>query len=816
MRKTNAKGAFFLFDATRGLPILIGIIAFLWFALNVAPTVTYGSDCGEFAATAFNLGVGHPTGFAFYCLVARTWISVLAWGEVAWRMNILSALCGALCIALVCAICVRALNNRVLDGENNDASNDDKAVAWASAGACLLLAGFLWFFGQAVIINVHIMIATMTALMIFCAVKWHQSVQENAADWRWIYSLAILMGLGLNTHMSWIFAFPGLFYLAVWNHRAVFGSKRAYRKRIGGMLAFTFAAYALTLYLPLRASLFPTPVDGHWWPLDWTHTANFSSWYAHVRAHQYEFLFLQPTQIELFGHTFVTKWFASSPLNIPGKLWDLLILLFAQLLWALPLVFWGAREAFKRDRALAIALLLIVVCNLGFEMNYNVPLAEMANFIFPAYLVMAIWMAFGLHSFLRAMQSVGARWDARSQSSTRSSSTRTRKSAPMWSWRLGTLAKLLVPATILAQWSNVLPRTLRGDVRAREAGIERAVALEKLQKQFPNQTVTAVMTGSDDTLWSFWYAQFVLRRARGAKTPWGVPLRRDWKRVGMAELTRNWQTRGPVAFTYFYPQVDDKFPLTPLSPNGLIWLASRRALPLAATPISQIEYSNAQESSAQNASAKVSKTTNASAQNVSVNDSLAPTFSQNASAKIASAKLASAILNVSFPPAMMRRDVETQSETAHLKRENMTTLTVDFRAPFVAPLSRSETGAPTVDNAQKPAAQHVGFVEIMLSPRGFFKSAPPASQAEVIEKDWRAPSSLATDTRRAPLQVTQQTVRLVVAQNAKIGDVLRAQLPLQIGVSGLGNHEVWLRLMRHKTDKTTAWKRVATVRVTGA
>ncbi|HVF85211.1 MAG TPA: DUF2723 domain-containing protein, partial [Abditibacteriaceae bacterium] len=411
-----------LFDVRRGLPILIGMLAFVLYACNISSTVTYGSDCGEFAAMAFNLGIGHPTGNVFYCLLARTWISLLPWGEVAWRLNLLSALSGAVTVGLICATLGRVLDNRFSGSSQDDSSSDalsrdaslsgdslsrSSSASWATAGAGLLLAGQLFFFGPSVIINVHILIAALTALLILCAVRWHESVQQNLPDWRWIYSMAILAGIALNTHMSWVFAFPGLLTLSVLKHRAVFGTRREWWRRMAGLFAFALASYTLTLYLPLRSSLFPTPPEGHWWPLDWTHPATLGNWLTHIRASQYEFLFLQPTPVEIFGQHTIIKWFASSPLAIPGKLLVLFEQLAAQWLWALLLMPLGAIALWKRDRTVGLSLLLIVVVNLGFEINYNVPVGELANFLFPMYLVMALWLGAGIQSVLLAARRIG-------------------------------------------------------------------------------------------------------------------------------------------------------------------------------------------------------------------------------------------------------------------------------------------------------------------------------------------------------------------------------------------------------------------------
>lgn len=788
-----------IFAPRGGLPLLLGALTFLLYAFNVSPTVTYGSDCGEFAAVAYRLGIGHPTGFVVYSLIGRTFISLLPVGEVAWRLNILSALCGAATVGLVAAILGRVLlpprtsprislrsdaaknsTERVLDSCDENAIAEN-AATWAMCGAAFLLAGFYSFIGQALIMDVHIMIAALTSLILYFAVRWHESVRCGDADWRWIFSMALLAGIMLNTHMSWIFTFPGLFALSVWSKRAVFGTRREFWRRFGALLAFCAASYLLTLYLPLRATLFPTPPDGQWWPLDWSHIVDFSAWSNHVRAKQYEFLFLQPTRFEFGGHVFVMKWLAAPLSTIPGKLLTLFELMAAQLLGATLLLPLGAFVACKRDRAIGIALLLIALVNLGFEINYDVPIGELANFLFPMYIVMALWIGYALQEILLWAARFGTISDAVSKAQ---SSVQSGENAPpepinngRVRWYLRTVLKLMIPAMIAVQWLFSVPATSRrGDTSARDAALERADALENLQRKFPGKPVVALATSSDDTLWSLWYAQFVLGRARGVATPWGVPWRRQLKEKGWPAIVADWQRRGPVAVTYFHPEIDAKFPYVPLSKNGLLWLASRRALPLPATPLTQIEYSK---------------------------------YAKNAKSKSESA-ISAQILGVSFPAVRMR------TGAAHLKRENLTNFTLDFRVPFSSAISTQNSSKNRANAAQKNDAQQIGFVQILTAPIEKFANAPSPSQGFVGVKSEGRKNPLATEAREPTAKVSLQTLRLVVPPNSAVGTEMRTILPLQIEVDGLGKYVLWLRFVRRSDDKKTSWQRTATIVVTAS
>ena len=66
-----------------------------------APSVTTG-DAGEFAAAAATWGVPHAPGYATWTVLAKALGTALPLGDWAHRANILSALCAAAALALLC------------------------------------------------------------------------------------------------------------------------------------------------------------------------------------------------------------------------------------------------------------------------------------------------------------------------------------------------------------------------------------------------------------------------------------------------------------------------------------------------------------------------------------------------------------------------------------------------------------------------------------------------------------------------------------------------------------------------------------------
>ena len=61
---------------------------------TLAPSLLFG-DSAEFQTIAHTLGIGHPTGYPVYVLLARLF-TLLPIGEVAYRVNLFSAFCAAL------------------------------------------------------------------------------------------------------------------------------------------------------------------------------------------------------------------------------------------------------------------------------------------------------------------------------------------------------------------------------------------------------------------------------------------------------------------------------------------------------------------------------------------------------------------------------------------------------------------------------------------------------------------------------------------------------------------------------------------------
>src|SRR5262245_52135793 len=83
--------------------LLVGFLSFVIYLLTLAPTITWrneGVDSGDLAAAVAVGGTPHPPGYPTYLVLGGLFAN-LPYGDVAYRLNLLSAVCAALAVMLI-------------------------------------------------------------------------------------------------------------------------------------------------------------------------------------------------------------------------------------------------------------------------------------------------------------------------------------------------------------------------------------------------------------------------------------------------------------------------------------------------------------------------------------------------------------------------------------------------------------------------------------------------------------------------------------------------------------------------------------------
>ncbi len=219
------------------------ILSFVIYNATLAPSLSYKSpDGNELATVAYTLGLAHSTGYPLYTWLGKLF-TLLPIGDVAYRVNLMSATLGAGGVALTYLL-LRHLNVRRL----------------AAMFATLLFAFSLTFWSQTGIAEVYapnlfmVALTTLTLLLWATAEEASPSAQKSTLL---LWAFALLLGLSLGTHMSNLGFIPAmvLFILLIrW--------QLIYRRplTIAGGVAFFALGVAQFLWLPYKAATINDPL----------------------------------------------------------------------------------------------------------------------------------------------------------------------------------------------------------------------------------------------------------------------------------------------------------------------------------------------------------------------------------------------------------------------------------------------------------------------------------------------------------------------------------------------------------------------------
>ncbi|KAF0123186.1 MAG: hypothetical protein FD151_405 [bacterium] len=184
------------------MPFLIFIFTFLIYLNTTAPGILV-PDSPEFIASSFSFGIAHPSGYPFYLLLGKVF-SYIPIGNLAWRMNLMSALFASLVI-----ICVYILSNRVIEVTLPENKTEIINKSFAFIGA-LVLAFSHSFWPYAVNTEAYstssFLLSVAILLLILC-VSTEEKIQAGTAfrsqsekKVKRLYLLSLFAGLLLAFH----------------------------------------------------------------------------------------------------------------------------------------------------------------------------------------------------------------------------------------------------------------------------------------------------------------------------------------------------------------------------------------------------------------------------------------------------------------------------------------------------------------------------------------------------------------------------------------------------------------------------------------
>jgi hypothetical protein len=346
----------------RNWPIVVALclLSFSVYYLSLAPTITWqhdGADSGDLATAVAVGGVPHPSGYPTYLLLAGFFNRLPLGGDVAYRLNIMSAICAAAAVGLLSLAVLQTLP-RLLQQESMSPGFVQVSVVVAS----LTFAFSAPFWSQAVIAEVYALNALLVALLLWLA------LQVRAGSQRYLGWLCLAIGLALGNHLSVIFMFPLILALV---------GPACWQQGLGHRLGLFFLIpVGLSVYgiIPWRAAAQP--------PVNWGGAYHWDGFYWLVTGQAYR------------EYVFGLPW-----AYVGDRMLALVQIIVRSLVWGgLPVAIWGWRLMARYDRLLAVSSLLTVGLTIIYAVGYNT--ADSYLYLLPALMFMSLWLAWGLLDLL--------------------------------------------------------------------------------------------------------------------------------------------------------------------------------------------------------------------------------------------------------------------------------------------------------------------------------------------------------------------------------------------------------------------------------
>jgi hypothetical protein len=331
---------------------------FVLYLFTLAPTI-YNLDSAELTTAAATGGLTRATGYPLYLLLGRLWVQ-LPIGDVGYRMNLFSAVAGALTIVLAERILRRW-----------------QVGPWATLGALGLLATAPYFWAMSLVAEVYTLHTALMALIILLLLRWGEQPTPRRLAW-----VTLTAGLSLGHHAATVLLAPA----CLWYVLTIAPRQALSRRSILYATLALVAGLSIYLYLPFLYTFRPA--------FNYVGYFNANGIFEPINLHTLDGLWwLISGKVfagQMMGYTGLELW--RETVAFGGHLWR------AFLVIGIGPGLLGAAVLLRRDWRLGGAITLMFLANAAFYINYRV--IDKATMFLPAYLIWALWLAVGYQTLL--------------------------------------------------------------------------------------------------------------------------------------------------------------------------------------------------------------------------------------------------------------------------------------------------------------------------------------------------------------------------------------------------------------------------------
>ena len=330
-------------------------------------------DTSELITAAYHLGIGHNPGYPTFMIIGHlfSWLPI---GTVAYRLNLMAAVMGALAVVLLYLVCLRAVAQvpkprQVGAGtaapRGGLAVSNLRSMRIASALAALTLAFSYTFWDLTTEAEVYTLHACLMLGAILALLRWRDEGRDRDLYLGWL-----VVGVSMGNHALTALMIPALALLMLLER----GGRQLWPRRIRGCAGAFLAGAAVYLYVPLRAMANPPPEVNN------PHTLR--AFWQLLSAPGCRPLMFSMSAGEV---ALRTLGFARRTVRELGP-------------FGIGPALLGVGPAMRTDARLTAALLLLLGVDVSYAVNYNI--FDIYSYFLPAYLVLAVFLAVGLERII--------------------------------------------------------------------------------------------------------------------------------------------------------------------------------------------------------------------------------------------------------------------------------------------------------------------------------------------------------------------------------------------------------------------------------
>ncbi|MBL8050489.1 MAG: DUF2723 domain-containing protein [Anaerolineales bacterium] len=343
------------------ISIFMGLMALALYVRTLAPSLLWG-DSAEFQTLSYTLGMTHPSGYMTQIMFGKIF-TYLPIGNIAYRVNLMSAFFGALVVAETYLIV------RLLGG---------KRVAGVSASILLMLTeGFWW---RALIAESYAPAAGMLTTIWFLVLLWRKT-----ETWQYLFLAGLAGGLSVGIHSTVVMTAASVLIVMILTARTLKDWLGAGAGALLGSL-MTFGFFIFLDYKDPPSSIYNT-----------IYRPNLSLF--SLQIHEFD------TPLERFfaifpASSFWSYYFTATPDEISRRLLEY-ILYFPN--WVFILIILGAIMLFVSDKwqdALYPLIAFIIIWGFATTVSFSV----YREFYVPIWAIVYIWFGIGASAVLSFLE----------------------------------------------------------------------------------------------------------------------------------------------------------------------------------------------------------------------------------------------------------------------------------------------------------------------------------------------------------------------------------------------------------------------------